>query len=70
MIDPDARLAENVFDTPAQAATRDGFGKGLVAAAEADPRVVALSADLTESTRVEEFRAKFPERFVEVGVAE
>ena len=70
MLNPDAKLKENIFDTPDAAATRDGFGKGLVEAAEADPNVVALSADLTESTRVEEFKAKFPERFVEVGVAE
>jgi transketolase len=41
-----------------------------VEAAEADSRVVALSADLTESTRVEEFKKKFPDRFIEVGVAE
>ena len=61
---------DNLFDNPEQAATRDGFGKGLVEAADADPRVVALSADLTESTRVEEFKAKYPARFVEVGVAE
>ncbi len=64
------RLKGNLFDTPDAAATRDGFGKGFVEAAEADPNVVALSADLTESTRVEEFKANFPSRFVEVGVAE
>lgn len=51
-------------------ATRDGFGEGLVNAAEKDPRIVALCADLTESTRMEEFRAKFPNRFFEVGITE
>lgn len=51
-------------------AVRDGFGKGLVAAGEKDERVVALCADLTESTRVLAFKEKFPERFIEVGVAE
>lgn len=51
-------------------ATRDGFGRGLVEAAERDERVVALCADLTESTRMEEFAKRFPERFIEVGVAE
>jgi transketolase len=70
MLIQDAKLAANIFDAPAQAATRDGFGKGLVEAGDADVRIVALSADLTESTRVEEFKKKFPERFVEVGVAE
>ncbi len=50
--------------------SRDGYGKGLVLAAEADERVVALCADLTESTRTQEFAEKFPHRFIEVGVAE
>ncbi len=50
--------------------TRDGFGKGLVEAGQRDERVVALCADLTESTRVEWFKKEFPERFVEIGVAE
>lgn len=70
MLNPDAQLAQNIFDTPEQAATRDGFGKGLIEAADADARIVALSADLTESTRVEAFAKKYPERFVEIGVAE
>jgi len=70
MLNSEQKLAGNIFDNPAQAATRDGFGIGLVQAAEADSRVIALSADLTESTRVEEFKKRFPERFVEVGVAE
>jgi transketolase len=50
--------------------TRDGFGRGLVAAAEADERIVVLCADLSESTRVHWFAEKFPHRFVQVGVAE
>lgn len=50
--------------------SRDGFGEGLVIAGEENPNVVALCADLTESTRMEAFKNKFPERFVEVGVAE
>ncbi len=50
--------------------TRDGFGKGLVEAGEKDQRVVALCADLSESTRVHWFQQKFPERFVQMGVAE
>ena len=70
MINPEAKLALNIFDKPEQKATRDGFGVGLVEAADADPRVVALCADLTESTRMEAFAKKYPERYVEVGVAE
>jgi transketolase len=49
---------------------RMGFGRGLVAAADADERVVALCADLTESTQMHLFRQKYPERFIQVGVAE
>lgn len=70
MLNPDAKLREDLFEAKEQKPTRDGFGAGLVEAADADPRVVALCADLTESTRMEEFKKKFPERFVEVGVAE
>ena len=70
MLNTDVHIKENIFDTPDTAATRDGFGLGLVQAADADPRVVALSADLTESTRVEDFKKKYPAQFVEVGVAE
>jgi len=49
---------------------RNGYGEGLVVAGEKDPNVVVLCADLTESTRSHWFREKFPERFVEMGVAE
>jgi transketolase len=50
--------------------TRDGYGKGLVEAGEKDERVVVLCADLTESTRSHWFAEKFPERFIQIGVAE
>lgn len=50
--------------------TRDGFGEGLLEAGLQDKNVVALSADLTESTRTNLFAEKFPERFIQVGVAE
>ncbi len=56
-------------DNP-QAPTRDGFGEGLVLAAEEDDRIVVLCADLTESTRVDAFKKKFPERFIQLGVSE
>lgn len=67
----DPRLIPKLFD-PAitQVPTRDGYGEGLVIAGETDPNVVVLCADLTESTRSLAFQQKFPERFVEVGVAE
>jgi len=50
--------------------TRDGFGVGIIEIAQKDERVVAISADLAESVRLKEFKEKFPERFVECGVAE
>ncbi len=49
---------------------RKGFGVGLVKAAELDENVVALCADLTESTQMHLFRDAFSDRFFEVGIAE
>lgn len=49
---------------------RAGFGRGLKAAGETNPNVVALCADLTESTQMHLFRDAFPKRFIEVGIAE
>ena len=72
MIKKDAKLVDNVFDKGSieQGPTRDGFGKGLVEAGEKDERIVVLCADLAESTRTHWFREKFPERYIEIGVAE
>ena len=53
-----------------QKAIRDGFGEGVIEAGEKNKNVVVLCADLKESTRVEEFSKKWPERFFELGVAE
>lgn len=50
--------------------TREGFGEGLLKAGTDDENIVALCADLTESTKVNLFAEKFPERFIQVGVAE
>lgn len=50
--------------------TRDGFGQGLLEAGRNDSRIVGLCADLTESTRMNLFAEQFPNRFIEVGVAE
>ncbi len=72
MTNPDAKLVANIADAKSleQKPTRDGFGKGLVEAGEKDKRVVALCADLAESTRVLWFQEKFPDRYIELGVAE
>lgn len=49
---------------------RQGFGEGLLEIGEKDSRVVALCADLTDSTKIGLFKEKFPERFFEVGITE
>lgn len=59
-------LDEKVKQEP----TRAGFGRGLKAAGEKDEQVVALCADLTESTQMSLFKEAYPERFIEIGVAE
>lgn len=64
-------LAENIFAADAASEPiRAGFGRGLKAAGEANEAVVALCADLTDSTQMSKFKEAFPERFVEIGVAE
>lgn len=71
MINPAAKLKENLFDTEIEKKpTRDGFGTGAIEAGKADPNVVVLCADLAESTRAEWFQKEFPDRFIEMGVAE
>ncbi|MDE2399708.1 MAG: transketolase family protein [Patescibacteria group bacterium] len=71
MLNPDLKLNPKIFnDDVAQAPIRKGFGEGLVLAGDQDKNVVALCADLTESTQMIFFKEKFPERFVEIGVAE
>lgn len=49
---------------------RNGYGEGVLEAGRRDERVVVLTADLAESTRVEAFAHEFPKRFFEMGVAE
>jgi transketolase len=70
MLNPDLNLKENIFDKPDTAATRDGFGQALLELGEKDPRVVVLCADLAESTRTLAFKEKYPDRYIELGVAE
>ena len=50
--------------------TRSGFGDGIVEAARKNPNVVALTADLAGSMKLQQFIKEFPERFVQVGIAE
>lgn len=65
------KLADNLFgDDVKREPIRAGFGRGLKAAGEANEAVVALCADLTGSTKMSDFKAAFPTRFIEIGVAE
>jgi transketolase len=50
--------------------TRSGFGAGLLELGRTNPKVVALCADLTGSLKMDAFQKEFPERFVQVGIAE
>ncbi len=72
MINKEAHLVENLLNKSKleMAPTRQGYGKGVLQAGEKDSRVVVLCADLMESTMSHWFYEKFPDRYVELGVAE
>jgi transketolase len=71
MINPSQKLNKKLFDKDVEMAyCRDGYGKGVVELGEKNQKIVVLCADLAESTRSHWFKEKFPERYVEVGVAE
>lgn len=50
--------------------TRSGFGDGIVEAARKNPNIVALTADLAGSLKLNQFMKEFPERFIQCGIAE
>jgi transketolase len=71
MLNPNQKLNPKLWDKDIeQVPIRKGFGQGLLGAGEKNPQVVGLCADLTTSTTMNLFRDKFPERFVQVGIAE
>jgi len=71
MLNTELKLNTKIFNEDVEkVSNREGFGKGLLEAAEKNKNVVGLCADLTESTQMNLFAEKFPERFVQVGVAE
>ena len=71
MLNTNLKLNTKIFDEEVeQQPIRKGFGEGLVLAGDQDKNVVGLCADLTESTQMHLFAKKYPERFVQVGVAE
>ena len=70
-INPNLKLNPKLFkEDIEQVPTRFGYGEGLVIAGKENPNVVALCADLTDSTRTSVFKKEFPDRFVEVGIGE
>src|SRR5574343_864089 len=71
MLNHAAKLNPKIFDADVeQLPIRRGFGEGLLDVARVDVRVVGLCADLTESTQMHLFKKEFPERFIEIGIAE
>ena len=64
-----ANLIDDLYK-PELEPNRKGFGRGLVAAGQANENVVAACADLTDSTQISLFAKAFPDRYIEVGVAE
>jgi transketolase len=71
VIDPQQHLNPDLTSKEIkQEPIRSGFGRGLLEAGTRDKQIVALCADLTESTKMGEFAKSFPDRFVEIGVAE
>lgn len=71
MLNPDAKLNPKLFEKDVEKKpTRDGFGAGTVEAGKQNGNIVVLCADLKESTRAEWFEKEFPQRYIEMGVAE
>jgi transketolase len=50
--------------------TRSGFGDGIAEVARTNPNIIALTADLAGSLKLNQFMKEFPERFIQCGIAE
>lgn len=71
MFKADAHLKKNTLSRDVDMApTRDGYGLGLVELGKENEQVVVLCGDLSESTRSAKFKEAFPERFIQMGIAE
>lgn len=71
MLNENAKLNPKIFTSEIeQKTTRDGFGEGLVLVAKENPNVVGLCADLAVSTGMGAFQKEFPDRYIEMGIAE
>ncbi|MFH1751193.1 MAG: transketolase C-terminal domain-containing protein [Candidatus Micrarchaeota archaeon] len=64
------KILENIYEKVEKVPSRDGLGKGLLELGLTHPEVVVLCCDLKDSTRVQWFEEKYPDRYFEVGVAE
>ena len=65
------KLADNLFSPDLkQVPIRNGFGEGMVILGKENPKVIGLCCDLTDSTKLGDFAKAYPDRYVEVGVAE
>ncbi len=72
-LNPKIHIRNNIFEKEDQiekAKTREGYGEGLVEAGKEDNNIIVLCADLSESTRSSLFAKEFPERYIQIGVAE
>jgi transketolase len=71
MLNQELKLNTKLFNSDVeQVPIRQGFGEGLLKAGTDNENIVALCADLVESTKMNLFSEKFPNRFIEIGVAE
>jgi GxxExxY protein len=71
MLNPELKLNPKIFESDVEEKPiRDGYGEALMELGEKNPNIVVLTADLAESTRVHKFAEKWPERFIECGIAE
>ena len=66
----DLKLSKNILGDVEMVPTRFGYGDGLVALGNQNPDVVVLGADLTSSLCADRFQKAFPERFIQIGIAE
>ncbi len=71
MLNDELFLNKNIFsDSVEKKATREGYGDELVILGDENNNIVVLTADLAESTKVDKFQKKYPDRFFECGIAE
>lgn len=71
MLNPKLKLNQSLFSKDVELkSSRDGFGEGIVEVSQVNKNVVVLAADLAKSVKLDEFTKKFPQRFIQTGIAE